>query len=556
MEPPRHLYSAARLAAAVLPAAPPALAAQAAPGSPAPPAAHAPALRADFEAPDGSAAPAPGPAPGAFPEGWTLRPLPAGASAGRDTAAPHGGRFSLRAVQPAAGGHVTALARRPVTLPPNAAAVRLAVWIRTEGVAGHAGYTFEAFAPAYAARRRPPADARPADSAVASLTGVEHRRTVGPTGTTPWTRYEAVLPVIADRVRELSVAVHLDGTGTAWFDDLTVEPLTTSDVAAAPPSAAARAYALAAFDTLRAHALDADEVDWPALRAHVLAGVVGARTPADAYPAVEFAVRAVNPHSFFLTPADWATAAADETAADTAAAPGARPAGAVLGHHGYLAVPAFHALGLRRMTRYAEAGHAALRAQAAAGVCGYVVDLRGNTGGSSLPMVAAVAPLLYEREDKPADRWRYDRGRLTWRDTVRVDVRQPAAARSDAPVAVLVDGQTGSSGELTVLEFVGRPHTRTFGQPTYGRTTNNGVYALADGARLVVTESRMQDHVGRRYGGVITPDVLVAPVATAGPPPAPAPALTEDPVVRAAEAWLDTQPACRARREAARTRAG
>ena len=505
-------------------------------------------LRADFEPPAGGA----GPALGAPPAGWALVwPLPPGASVGLDTTAPHAGRLSLRLVQPAAGRRVGAFARRPVTLSPDAVALRVRVWIRTDHVSGRAVHFLGAFAPAYAALRRPPAYVRSVDSTPALLAGVL-TETTGPTGTTPWTRYDAVFPVLAGRVVELAFALRLDGTGTAWYDDLVVEPLTAADVAAAPPSAAARAYALAAFDTLRAHALDADQVDWPALRAHVLAGLAGARNRADAYEAVRFALRAVNPHARFQTPAAARADLADDPAADTA--PGTRPTGAVLGRHGYLAVPEFHGLHPARMTRYAEAAHAALRVQAAAGVCGYLVDLRGNTGGNSYPMLAAVGPLLfaYYREADGSGWWRYDRGRLTMGDTIWVDVRRPAAARPRAPVAVLVDGRTASAAEAVLLRFVGRDGARTFGQPTAGYTTGNGDYGLADGARLVVTTSRMRDRLGRRYGGVIAPDEVVAPAAGDGPPPAPA----DDPVVRAAAAWLDTRPACRAHAGPARVRAG
>ena len=41
------------------------------------------------------------------------------------------------------------------------------------------------------------------------------------------------------------------------------------------------------------------------------------------------------------------------------------------------------------------------------------------------------------------------------------------------PVAVLIDGGAGSSGEATAIAFIGHPQTRSFGMPTYGFTTAN-----------------------------------------------------------------------------------
>lgn len=119
---------------------------------------------------------------------------------------------------------------------------------------------------------------------------------------------------------------------------------------------------------------------------------------------------------------------------------------------------------------------------------------------------------------------------------MRVRAARPARTRADAPAAVLMDGQTASSGEMTALRFVGRPNTRTFGAPTYGVTTGNEDYVLADGAALFITVSRMKDRTGRAYGGPIPPDEPVEPAEAA--------TLAEDPVVRAALAWLGRQPAC------------
>ncbi|MCF6261995.1 MAG: S41 family peptidase [Xanthomonadales bacterium] len=46
--------------------------------------------------------------------------------------------------------------------------------------------------------------------------------------------------------------------------------------------------------------------------------------------------------------------------------------------------------------KYAKTGHEIIQSLESAGVCGWVLDLRQNTGGNMWPMIAAVGPLLGE----------------------------------------------------------------------------------------------------------------------------------------------------------------
>jgi hypothetical protein len=83
---------------------------------------------------------------------------------------------------------------------------------------------------------------------------------------------------------------------------------------------------------------------------------------------------------------------------------------------------------------------------------------------------------------------------------------------------------------MTAIAFVGRPATRSFGQPTAGFTTANSPVVLSDGAVLVLTAAHVQDRLARRYEGPMTPDEATAP----------------DGAEAAAMAWLDKQ-GCAAR---------
>jgi peptidase S41-like protein len=144
-----------------------------------------------------------------------------------------------------------------------------------------------------------------------------------------------------------------------------------------------------------------------------------------------------------------------------------------------------------------------------AGACGWVVDLRQNTGGNMWPMLAGVGPLLGAEvvgsftNSPPGEGWHYRDGRswsgnstqppetLGWGSVPPRRIRNPAA-----PVALLVGRETASSGEMTLLAFLGRPHVRSFGDSTAGYTSSNTNVPLRDGTTLIVTSSYPRDRSG------------------------------------------------------------
>ena len=168
--------------------------------------------------------------------------------------------------------------------------------------------------------------------------------------------------------------------------------------------------------------------------------------------------------------------------------------------------------------RYIDAAHAAVGRVATARTCGWVVDLRRNTGGSLPPMLVAAGPVLgngravgYRGRDGATAWFGYQDGAFTAGG--RPD-RSLAASRPTRlprpPVAVLTSRLTGSSGEGVAVAFRGRPGARSFGEPTAGVPTGNTQHRLADDAELYLTEGIGIDRTGRSYQARIRPDQPVA----------------------------------------------
>lgn len=139
---------------------------------------------------------------------------------------------------------------------------------------------------------------------------------------------------------------------------------------------------------------------------------------------------------------------------------------------------------------------------------GWIVDLRGNTGGNMWPMLSGVEPILGEGpwgyfidSDNNADAWEKNYGSY-------IKVNYPYTLQKPNPkVAVLTDGATASSGEAIAVAFRGRPNTKSFGRPTCGVSTANQGFPFLDGSSLILTVSTMADRNKTMYGKAIEPDV-------------------------------------------------
>lgn len=309
-----------------------------------------------------------------------------------------------------------------------------------------------------------------------------------------------------------------------------------------------RTYVREAMTIFRARSVHRDTVDWAALEDSVLRRAESARTPAGTWQALTWALRRVDSHSFLMPP----QGRLDGTPA-AAVSPQARPAPPLPtarlleGGIGVLAIPG-HA-GPNR-AEYVDSLHAHLGALDRGISCGWIVDLRQNTGGNMWPMLAGIGPLLGAEvvgsftEGQPGAAWRYRDGRSWLGDSAPPAVASgwgsaapPRLAHPDAPVALLVGRKTASSGEMTLLAFLGRPGVRTFGDSTAGFTSANTGAPLRDGATLIITTSYPRDRLGRRYPLRVAPDELVL----AGDGGA---AEGGDVVLDRAAAWLRTEGRC------------
>lgn len=300
----------------------------------------------------------------------------------------------------------------------------------------------------------------------------------------------------------------------------------------------ARTYLSKALTIMEEHSLLRHQIDWADVRTTAFSQARGAQEPADTYRAIGSALHALGDgHSTF-----WDPEQAKEKLGSSAV-----PLDDLQGRSqngiGFISLPGVQG-SYRTYQEYVRRGRDAVAKADQAGTCGWVVDLRSNTGGNMWPMLAVVGSILGDGKvgmfvdaDGKKSIWSIKNGApYTDGKSAGWGKSKPVAKRTP-PVAVLTGKRTASAGEAVVVAFRGRPDTRFFGERTSGVPTGNEAYRLPDGAMLILTEAKDADRTGRAYDAAIPPDEEIVK----DPRPA---ARNRDEVLKAAQNWLLKQPAC------------
>ena len=293
----------------------------------------------------------------------------------------------------------------------------------------------------------------------------------------------------------------------------------------------------AAIDILKNHHMFREKADWSAIEARAFTMAAGAKTAADTYPAIAYALHQMGEHHSHLLPAMVVKALHENkpgTGETTLPKAGQYPGGIVAinmpGHTGSAESDRAYVAELRRILDKArKLGH-----------CRIAIDLRWNDGGNMWPMLNGVASLLgkspygyFLNSGAPQEPWNLSSGWMSLSDEgIALISPDLARAQSNIPVAVLMSRHTVSSGEFTAIAFEGRPHTRLFGEPTGGFVTVNSQYELPDGAEMFISTGWAEDRLHRPYRVAVVPDDETA---------------LGQPTFDAAVKWLKSQPCRRAK---------
>ncbi len=267
---------------------------------------------------------------------------------------------------------------------------------------------------------------------------------------------------------------------------------------------------------IKKNAIYADSLNWAIISKELNDLSKGLKTKEDAHILIQHVLShlrtAGDNHSFLLNSEDAKQNAIKNT-------DGRVPYGKLLENNiGYIYVPGFSSMNDTAGLHFATKIQSIIEEQEKANVKGWVIDLRENTGGNMYPMIAGLGPLLDEGTlgnfirptKKTSSYWFYEKGKAGGKESTVLKIKNPYLLKTKTrKVAVLIGGQTASSGEMTAISFIGQRNVLLFGEKTGGYTTGNKGHKLSDGSYLFIAGSFVSDKNNKRIIGSLQPDILV-----------------------------------------------
>jgi carboxyl-terminal processing protease len=285
-------------------------------------------------------------------------------------------------------------------------------------------------------------------------------------------------------------------------------------------SPVAQAYLTELIAVMEAHSINRLKIDWTSFRTGVLSAAGTAQIVESTFPAIQVALNLLGDGHSSYQPARGGLRLGAPRRGSCRGQDVGTPA--IPADVAYVRVGGFSG-SAGEATAFANVLQQTIANADRGTLAGWIVDVRGNTGGNMWPMIAGVGPVLGEGRagyfiDPVGVEIPFEyRNGASWENgslAQRVDV--PYRLRRESPrVAVLFDGATASSGEAVVVAFQRRADTRSFGAVTCGLSTANEAYTMSDGASLLLTVAVMADRTKFQYGNSIEPDEdLTDPRAT------------------------------------------
>jgi carboxyl-terminal processing protease len=323
---------------------------------------------------------------------------------------------------------------------------------------------------------------------------------------------QIAVPSVATRI---SYGIVLHGKGTVNADE--VRLVAGDPIVEVPP----KDVLDKAIQVVRDYALNTGKIDWASVEPRIRAMAADAKVSQQVYPAIRALLAELGDHHSYLREPSLTEFL------NTEGGPALLPVIEMKPHGvGYISMPGYSGRDPQAWRSFADQMVQSISKLAPQVRCGWVVDLRSNTGGAIAPMLAGLGPLL---GDAPLGAFRHAQGQV---DSWKVGYGMPGYIRqgpdlSKSRVAVLTGEQTASSGEIAAVAFRGRAHTRSFGAPTAGLSTANADFPLPDGSMIILTTAMDLDRNGHAYGDKIQPDQRVETTDS-----------KNDAVLDAAEDWL------------------
>jgi carboxyl-terminal processing protease len=286
-----------------------------------------------------------------------------------------------------------------------------------------------------------------------------------------------------------------------------------------------KSYLDKSLSIIQQNALNTKDIDWNKLREDVYKKASGAQRYEDILSIYPFIFQKINDHHGSLKyksktyswnkPSQNETNAAKTLATKKYLTVRSEKIGKDIG---YILVPGNSDFRGQHMDSITKSIKKAIAQVNAKNIRGWIVDLRVNTGGNMYPMIAGLSDLIGEGKVggfltptyQPDGNWIIKDGSF-FVDSIKVATVKYAGypVNPNIPIAILISGNTASSGEMTAISIIGRKKTIVIGEVSAGYTTSNLGFKLNEYSGLNLAVDYAADRNGKIYPKNIEPDIIV-----------------------------------------------
>ncbi|GHB55489.1 S41 family peptidase [Persicitalea jodogahamensis] len=307
-----------------------------------------------------------------------------------------------------------------------------------------------------------------------------------------------------------------------------------------------------AFGYIRSEAYHRKEIDFDKIGVAALEKMVNAQTSADTYGAIAYVLAELKDrHSFFTPPSNTREMLAPHVSGERTMP---FEASVIDREYGLIVLNSYNSPYKSETKPIADSLYRTLQYFGEKNIKGIIIDMRFMEGGTYVPFVGGLAPLLDHDLSTGHDMlfgYVYSNGRKEQIGTYKGSIFTKGGRKqaqliqlsnwkplpvANLPIAIIAGKYTASAGEMILIPFLSLPNVRTFGEPTYGVPTGKSNIFLADSAMISLANSATFDRNGKVYDGPIEPDVNINTFKNGSPPDSLVKVYLADSL---AKAWID-----------------
>ncbi len=276
-----------------------------------------------------------------------------------------------------------------------------------------------------------------------------------------------------------------------------------------------------ALEIAQRESFKSNELNWHSLKNDVIKRYAASNDKKDAYAAIELLIKSINDNHSFLSVNGVRFGSEVQPLSNNVEHLTIKSS---LDNENiaYIHIPRTVRNDVAGMDEYAKNLYTEIAYYSNINVSAFILDFRYNSGGQLWPMLAGLSALINSKHagtaifpDGPRWQWWAHGGEAGTRGknfkNVNHSIKRisPVDFDNELPIAILISGLTGSSGEASVISFLGNKNTCLIGQRSRAQATINQPFKLDDTTRFFIARGYFGNNKGDIYQAGISPNISV-----------------------------------------------